>query len=183
MDEHGHEFVGYFGTPALATKKLIDFEGFKGNVWEPACGKGEISKVFIDKGFEVHSSDLLDLGFGMTGVDFLNSNSLFSVAHERYDNIVTNPPRESAAEFVKMAKEFSNYKIAMLLKTTFLETVSRQELFRDPVFPLKKIYQFVRRLVFEGVSNDKKWKGGMGSFAWFVWERGYKGNPEIDWLE
>ena len=36
----------FFPTPKCATKALLAYERFDGNVLEPACGKGDISKVF-----------------------------------------------------------------------------------------------------------------------------------------
>ena len=53
----------FYPTPAYAVEKLLEKETFSGNIWECACGQGDISKVFIAKGFSVHSTDLADRGF------------------------------------------------------------------------------------------------------------------------
>ncbi len=47
----------FYPTPAYAVEKLIEKETFSGNIWECACGQGDISRVFIAKGFGVHSTD------------------------------------------------------------------------------------------------------------------------------
>jgi len=54
----------FYPTPPEAVRALLSVETFTGSVWEPACGDGAISKVLIEAGFEVVSTDLIDRGFG-----------------------------------------------------------------------------------------------------------------------
>lgn len=110
----------FYPTPPYAVEELLKREKFEGTVWECACGEGDISKVFIDKGFEVISTDLIDRGFG-TQEDFLKSS-------KTANNIVTNPPYKLALDFVLKAKQQSDKKIAMFLKTVWLESESRYEM-------------------------------------------------------
>lgn len=173
-----------YQTQVWPVEAIIDLEGFIGTIWEPACGNGAISEVFRKKGYSVYSTDIMDHGYGVPNVDFLQNNSLFGLHHAIHDNIITNPPTDKAIDFVKMAKMYSKHKVALLLKTTFLETVDRRILFKDKEFPFKKMYQFVRRLNFYNEDEDVKNKNnGMVSYAWFIWERGYTGRPEIDWID
>ena len=154
---------------------LILKEIFSGNIWECACGQGDISKVFVEKGFIVHSTDLADRGFGIPGIDFLKYNG------EMYDNIITNPPYKHALEFVLQAKKFARHKVAMFLKTVFLASEARFEMFSDKVFPLKTMYQFSRRVTL--YKDGKKMKNsGMIAYAWFIWDRNYVGKPSIEWI-
>ena len=67
-DREKHDF---YATPEIATLSLLDKEKFTGNIWECACGDGAISKVLINNGYQVISDDLVDRGFGNTGLDFL----------------------------------------------------------------------------------------------------------------
>ena len=48
----------FYPTPPEATLALLDKQKFEGNIWECACGDGAISKILIDKGYNVYSSDL-----------------------------------------------------------------------------------------------------------------------------
>lgn len=171
-----------YSTPTWAVDKLIDREPFTGSVWDPACGSGRISSVFEKRGFKVYSSDILNHGYGIFDVDFLSNNSLLGLHHQYHDNVVTNVPFNKALDFLKMAKKYGRQKIAFLAKTTLLEGVERQEMFTDREFPFKKMYQFVRRLTFYGDTEPKK-NGGMLAFGWFIWEKGYEGKPEIDWID
>lgn len=54
----------FYPTPPEAVRALLSVETFEGSIWEPACGDGAISKVLLDAGHEVVSSDLIDRGYG-----------------------------------------------------------------------------------------------------------------------
>jgi len=164
----------FYPTPDYATQALLEREDFDGDIWEPACGKGNISAVLKKAGWlNVKSSDIIDYGYGEV-LDFLKSDFVA-------DNIITNPPYKQALEFVLKAKQSSNYKIAMFLKTVFLEGAKRHEMFLDEEFPLKTVYQFSRRVtLYKGGVKMKN--SGMIAYAWFVWDRHYKGKPTIEWI-
>mgnify|MGYP003131675876 CR=1 FL=1 len=156
----------FYPTPPEATQSLLDRENFNGNIWECACGDGSMSKVMIDKGYEVYSSDLIDRGYGETGIDFLKSD-------KKFDNIITNPPFNLSTEFTIRALKQANNQVAMLNKLSFLEGLKRKEL----VFfqkKLKKIWIFSRRIKFGG--------NGLMAFAWFIFDKNYNGLPEVDWI-
>ena len=167
------EVDDFYPTPAYAVEKLLEKETFSGNIWECACGQGDISKVFIEKGFSVHSTDLADRGFGIPEKDFLKYNG------EMYDNIITNPPYKHALEFVLQAKKYARYKVAMFLKTVFLESKARFEMFNDKEFPLKTMYQFSRRVTLYK-DGEKMKNSGMIAYAWFIWDRNYTGKASIE---
>ena len=79
------------------------------------------------------------------------------------------------------AKQQSKNKIAMFLKTVFLESDKRYEMFNDTEYPLKTVYQFSKRVtLYKGGVKMKN--SGMIAYAWYVWERGYTGKPTIEWI-
>ena len=125
----------FYPTPKYAVEELLKREVFSGNIWECACGEGDISEVFLNKGFLVRSSDLIDRKYGI--------KENFFEADYLADNIVTNPPYKYALEFVNEAKKKSNGKIAMLLKTVFLESEKRKSMFEDKEYPLKPFTNLV----------------------------------------
>lgn len=96
-------------------------------------------------------------------------------------DIITNPPYKYAKEFVEKAIEISmdSTKIAMFLKLTFLESKARRELFRK--YPPKTVYVFTERVKCfpNGIDNGKS---SAVAYAWFVWEKGFNGNPVIKWI-
>jgi len=69
----------------------------------------------------------------------------------------------------------------MFLKTVFLESKDRYTMFQDTEFPLKTMYQFSNRVTL--YKDNKKMKNsGMIAYAWFVWDKAYKGKPNIKWI-
>jgi len=172
----GHNFNNdrkendFYETPKDAILDLLANQKFEGNIWECACGNGAISNELIKVGYDVYSSDLINRGYGETGIDFLKAN-------KRFDNIVTNPPFNLATEFTNHALKITNKKVALLCKLSFLEGKRRsKELFSQK--KLEKVLIFSRRLGFK--KNDAK--GGLMAFAWFIYDKNYNGLPQIDWI-
>lgn len=96
-------------------------------------------------------------------------------------DIITNPPYKYAAEFVKHALDISNtgVKVAMFLKIQFLESRKRRELFKE--YPPKTIYVFSERVNCHknGIITSSS---SAVCYAWFIWEKGFTGNPIIKWI-
>ena len=175
----GNNFLGistnrnkndFYPTPPYAINVLLNNEKFEGNVWECACGDGAISKILIDKGYNVYSSDLIDRGYGNVGIDFLQTN-------KKFDNIITNPPFNLANEFTLHGFKSINNQMALLCKLSFLEGKKRASTIFNQN-KLKKVLVFSKRLGFQ--RNDKK--GGLMAFAWFIFDVNYNGKPTIDWI-
>jgi hypothetical protein len=59
-----------------------------------------------------------------------------------------------------------------------LSGVARRPLFEDAAFPLRTLYVFVRRLNFDPNAQGSTTL----TTGWFVWERGYSGEPVLRWI-
>lgn len=175
----------YYATPYQATEMLLDEVKFSGNFLEPCVGGGHIVDV-IKKYYPdecVYGVDLVDRGYPNTLVaDFLTHDFL----EQKFDNVVTNPPYSLAQEFLEKSMEVVNDggKIAMFLKIQFLEGAKRRDMFKK--YPPKYIYVFSKRQNpwRNGSPIDEKgkpWSSTM-CFAWFVWEKGFTGEPIVRWL-
>ena len=165
--------LDYYITPPRATQALLKVEQFSGSIWEPACGNGSISRVLVEAGYkDVRSTDLVDRGYGVGGVDFF-------FAPYTANCIITNPPFRWSLDFLERSLIVADTKVAFLLKLSFLEGVQRAAMFTRT--PLKKVWVFSKRLTMSGPDNPIT-GGGMITFAWFVWEHGYTGEPTIGWL-
>ena len=69
----------------------------------------------------------------------------------------------------------------MFLKLQFLEGKERGEFFLK--CPPTKIYVSSRRLRCAKNGDFEKYaKCNAMAFAWFVWRKGYKGKPIVDWI-
>lgn len=175
--DHKRADKDYYATEPIATEWLCQLERFIGPILEPSCGEGHISKILLQYGYKVESYDLVDRGFGIGGIDFLSPEIKPWVG-----DIITNPPYSFAQEFVERALAMvgKGRKVAMFLKLTFLEGKKRRTLFRDN--PPRRIWVSSSRLKCAINGDFEKTGGSALAYAWFIWEKGYKGNPEIHWF-
>src|SRR4051794_16930131 len=164
----------FYYTPAWATHALIENEAFEGEIWEPACGDGEMSRVLELTGNRVISSDLYDRGYGEVGHDFLASTRV-------YDNIITNPPYNSAEGFVRSALRNSRRKFALLLRLAFLEGARRYRTILAPT-PPSRVRTFSERITFYPRGAAQK-GSGTTAYAWFIWDKEAPRGTEVLPLE
>ena len=178
--EDERQIEDYYATDPEAVEMLLDREEFDHTIWEPACGGGHISRVLESHGYDVVSTDLIDRGYGKGGIDFLKCDD--SVEPQIPFSIVTNPPYRYAQEFVERALSLvrPGGKVAMFLKLTFLEGQSRWRLFRDN--PPIRVWVSCRRLVCAKNGDFDATEGSAVAYAWFIFEKGYKGDPAIKWF-
>lgn len=171
----------YYATDPKAVEALLKVEKFSPYVWESACGGGHIVGVLEKHGYKVKKSDIVNRGLqGTEIIDFLKVKKE-DIKQDFSRDIITNPPYKFAKEFVENALKISmdGVKIAMFLKLTFLESKARKELFKK--YPPKTVYVFAERMkcFANGVDDGKS---SAVAYAWFVWEKGFAGNPVIKWL-
>ena len=180
--ETERETNDYYATLPIATELLLGLETFSTDILEPCCGQGHISKVLEAHGYNVESFDLIDRGYGTGGVDFLQYNETVD------KDIITNPPYVQAAEFVEHAIDIitNGHKVAMFLKLTFLEGQGRRALFTK--YPPKTVYVSVSRLgcakngEFKIDKNGNLKADSAVAYCWYIWQKGFKGSPELKWF-
>lgn len=148
------------------------------NIWECACGEGHLSKVLEKNNFNVWSTDLVNRGYGECNVNFLTCLP----GGKWNGDILTNPPYKYAKEFVEKALELQDdgYYTLMFLKIQFLEGQARKELFKK--YPPKYVYvNSARQICYINGDMSKKMSSA-SCYCWFVWEKGFKGEPVIRWI-
>lgn len=146
-------------------------------IWECACGQGHLSKLLENNGYEVYSSDLIKRGYGIP-----NTNFLETIGHKLKRDILTNPPYKYAKEFVEHSLEMleEGYYCIMFLKIQFLEGQERRKLFNK--YPPKYVYvNSTRQLCYPNGDMSKKMSSA-SCYCWFVWEKGWFGEPIIRWI-
>lgn len=171
-----------------ALKKKVDLPHF---ILEPSCGQGHLSERLKELGHEVWSYDIVDRGYGevQNFFEMLSLPSTLSLSlqngHSERLAIVTNPPYNVALPFILHALELCREGdlVCMFVKTTFLEGKKRyKELFsQQPPF---MVLQFVERILCakNGDFEEARRLGSAVSYAWFVWEKGFKGKTIVDWI-
>jgi hypothetical protein len=169
----------YYATEPKAVRLFLEKEQFGSQIWENACGEGHLSIEMQSLGYDVFSTDLIDRGFGDGMLDFLS----LSEFEDEFDmNIISNPPYKYANEFIKMGLQVikKGYKMAYLLPIRYLEGKERRQIFEK--YPPKKIYVSSGRIKCSKNGEFDKMEGSAMSYAWFVWEKGFKGKPTLEWF-
>jgi len=168
----------YYATHPTVTLDLLRVESFHHTILEPACGGGFISKPLMDNGYDVLSTDIIDRGFGNGGIDFL----LYEFEVGVYD-IVTNPPYSLFIPFLEKAIGICKNKVAMLLPLSFITTKQRSKLYKT--YPPHTIYVYEDRICIAKNGEFEKYSSVINpqQYAWFIWHKGFNGNPTIKWIQ
>ena len=166
----------YYATEPKAVELLMSLETFDKNILEPSCGEGHISDVLKSHGYNVVSRDLVNRGYGDVA-DFLSGDNT-----EWNGDIITNPPYKYGCEFVEKALQIipEGHKVAMFLKVQFLEGKRRRKMF--DITPPKRIWVSSSRLKCAMNGEFDKTSSSAASYAWFVWEKGFRGDTIVKWF-
>lgn len=170
----------YYATDPIAIDKLLSVEKPTSPIWECACGEGALSERLKKYGYEVYSTDIVERRYKIDKkLDFL---SVLSFGKTYPCDIITNPPYKYATDFVLHALELidEGRKVYMFLKVLFLEGKDRYKRIFS-VYPPKHIYVASERITCSKNAHDFN-GGGVVAYAWFVWEKGYKGETTISWI-
>lgn len=182
----------YYTTDPTAVRQFINHlseyrarlaGGFFDTIWEPACGCGNISKVLIDAGYKVHSTDLFDRGFGVSGIDFLQTTKM----PNNCDTIITNPPYILANEFILHAMDILpiNGRYFALMNISYLAGIKRYKDIYEKGY-LKAIYVYSYRINCYK-NNENKGSSSPVNYAWFEFSPAYANSvvqftPHIHWI-
>lgn len=167
----------YYATNPKAMHELLKYETFNENIWEPACGEGNLSEVLKEYGYNVFSTDLIDRGYQDLQMDFLKSD----LKHD--GDIITNPPFKYTNEFIKKSLEAipEGNKVALFLKLNYLSGKKRYEEIYSK-FPPYTVYIFTGRMSCSKNNTPEGFKNGAMDYAWFIWEKGKQGPTQIKWI-
>lgn len=167
----------YYATHPRAMEDLLQRENFSKNIWEPACGEGNLSEVLKKHGHNVYSTDLIDRGYQDDVLDFLQSSIQFD------GDIITNPPFKYTNQFILKSLESvpMGGKVAMFLKLNYL---SGKQRYRDiySKFPPYRVYIYSGRIACSKNNTPEGFKKGAMDYAWFIWEKGKIGPTDLKWI-
>ena len=173
--EEDREENDFYATDPIAVDMLLEKETFSHEVWECASGGGHISERLKQHGYSVRSSDIIKRTKETEEIDFLKQEETWN------GDIITNPPYRFCSEFIikSLSTIKEGHKVAMLLKLTTLEGYRRyEEIYRDN--PPEKVLVFVKRI--ECAKGGKFTGASAVCYAWFIWHKGFKGKPALDWI-
>ncbi len=164
--------IDFYQTPRWATEELLKIIEIDGTTLEPCSGNGAIAKLIPN----CIASDIRE----DDGVYGEKGKNIFSYEENSFDNIITNPPFAIAQEVIEHSLKVSRKKVFMLLKLQFLESARRYDFFRNT--PLKRVNVFCKRITMYPADEPEPKNSGTIAYAWYEWEKGYMGKPEIEWI-
>lgn len=177
----GRAAFEFYPTPPEATRALLSVENFDGDIWEPACGDGAISRELTTAGYSVTSTDLIERGFGTGGQNFLKSGETLA------KHIVTNPPYGTHGlgdAFVRRAlihTAKTGGTVAMLLNLRSLANPDRHHKFTKT--PPAAIYILDDLTCWpEGKPTSSTARIARQQYYWAVWKPGHTGATKLGWL-
>lgn len=137
---------------------------------------GHIRAVLVSHGYDVTATDLI-----YCGVDNIKQEDVFNIKEFNGD-IITNPPYKIALPILKHCLDIvpTGNKVAMFLKVLFLEGKECKKFFEEK--PPKVIYVASGRLNCAKNGDFAKYTSSAVAYAWFVFEKGYKGDTIVKWI-
>lgn len=169
--------LDFFPTPPWATRALCEWIApvDQTSVWEPACGKGDMSNALDDYFYPVYSSDVVDYGWAHDCKDFLDIKD-----HKTFDWIITNPPFNLADNFASQALRLANEGVALLVRTSFLEGIGRYKKLYS-ITPPTDILQFTERVPMH--KGRLLAKGSTATaYCWVVWRKNELAGTRFHWI-
>ena len=165
---------------------LADGLKFNPTIWECACGNGHISEVLKKYGFNVVNSDIVKRDYNCVELDFLKAThaDCAKLCPNGCD-IMTNPPFKNAVEFVRKGLELlrSGDFLILFLKFRFLEGVERLKLFREYNPHFVYVHSSRQKCAMNGDFNKYCQSSPTEFYAWFIFEKDYKGETILKWID
>lgn len=156
--------------------KILNFEKGGKLIRENSCGAGHLSIMMETYGHKVISTDLINRGYGVGGVDFLKPHELDLLP---YDAVIMNPPYKVAQAFIEKSLKLAPV-VCAFLRLAFLESQGRVEFFKNN--PPRYVAVFVNRIRSSKNARFDLKESSPVCYAWFIWQNGYKDKPEILWI-
>jgi hypothetical protein len=177
--------LDFFPTPPWATRALIEHVFTKNErnrartIMEPACGLGHMSEVLKESFGCVQASDVHDYGIGHRVGSFVGKD-VIKAPPGSFDWVITNPPFNLACEFAERALTIAKVGVALLVRTTWLETKGRyNRLFS--MTPPDTVALFSERVpMVKGLWDPRA--STATSYAWVVWRVEARPVTQLQWI-
>lgn len=171
-EEQRWKLLDYFPTPPWAARAgaelALTLWDPQSVVREPAAGGGHLAGPLREYFPEVYESDLFPHRPGIEVRDWMDEFAWGSEAD--CDVIMTNPPFGIAEEFVTRGLRRARRGVGLLLRTVYVESISRYPLFENDQYPLTLFAPFSERVPMTLGKWDPE-ASSATSYAWFFWSK------------
>lgn len=151
---------------------------------DSSVGTGTLLEPFRYKCWSLIGYDITDRGYKFVSVqDWLTVKEIPN-PRNKPKVIVQNPPFKLALEFVQHSLELLNNGelLFSLHRIQFLEGLERFEnLYKNKYKRPKYVFVFTKRVSCITPDIENKGKNAV-CFAWFMWQKGYRGSTQIKWI-
>lgn len=198
-DREEHDF---YSTDPVAAEYLLKIEPQITDVWEPFVGVGNLAEPYRFEGKLKAVSDLFDRGYYPEGIMTSYGKDFLEMKKVWRGDIVSNPPYSGSINYVKHCLDLLNegHYLALFLKLTFLEGKERKKFFEENppirVWVSSSRIRCAKNNEFEVPKKDKEGNiildeegspimtkmSSAACYAWFVWQKGYRGSTEVKWF-
>jgi hypothetical protein len=166
----------FYLEPHWCSTRLFEAEKFTHPVTDPFCGTGRVAEAARLAGYSVWATDIVDRSYEhFNGVeDFLTINRL-----DDDESVVGNPPFDD--RILQHAIKLNPIKMALIWP---LARVVAAHSWLSEV-PLARVLMMTPRPAMPPgayIAEGKKPEGARVEHAWLIFERGYRGSPQMGWL-
>jgi hypothetical protein len=149
-------------------------------IWEPAAGRGDISKTLARYGYEVRSTDIFpyrDNDIDIEALDFLVCTSAMGGGMD-CKTIFTNPPFNAQEAFLEHALSLG-VDVVFFVRLSFLSSIRRAKIYEK----YNPVYAYVYSARTHCYKNGDIDKGqNMVDYCVIMWKLPYKGDTTLRWI-
>jgi hypothetical protein len=176
-----------FPTPPWATRALITHVLAEAipdmwrvaEIWEPCCGRGSMARTLRERFKLVRATDIADYSSRRWQHGLLNFIKYDFSDMDTVSWVITNPPFRLAQQFVLRARLVATQGVAVLVRTSFLESLGRYKYLFERT-PPKIVAQFSERVPMVRGRLDPE-ASTATSYCWMVWY-GILGGTHLMWI-
>lgn len=168
----------HYITPKWAAEAILKKEILTPIVLDPCCGTGVLSEAALKAGHQPYAIDVFHWGYRAQNhtIDFLEMEKFF--CKDEF-SVFMNPPFTKACEFVLKAKQLGARKILCFQRMAWFESAKRRQ-FWDKNPPARIYICGDRASCWRAdIPEENQGSNTPTAHAWFVWEKGFLGNPTI----
>lgn len=151
---------------------------------DSSVGTGTLLEPFRYKCWSLIGYDIADRGYKFVSIQNWLTVKEIPNPRNKPKVIVQNPPFKLALEFVQHSLELLNNGelLFSLHRIQFLEGLERFEnLYKNKYKRPKYVFIFTKRVSCITPDIENKGKNAV-CFAWFMWQKGYRGSTQIKWI-
>jgi hypothetical protein len=150
-------------------------------IWEPAAGRGDISKTLINYGYIVYSTDIITYKDSEISVDQADFLLCKAAVCEGFlcKTIFTNPPFNMQEEFLIHALSMG-VDVLFFVRLNFLSSIRRYKIYERYTPAYVYVYSARAHCYKDGdVSKGQN----MIDYCVIMWKPPYRGETKLRWIE